>query len=167
MLVTETELLTAVARDRASGKTIALANGCFDLLHVGHVRYLQAAAREADRLIVAVNDDPSVDVAERARTSGAAGGRPRGARRGAPRRRTTSSFSASQRWHDCSTLLKPDVHCKGTDYTDRLGPRARHRTAPTAAARPSSAIRRTTPRAICSRELPAPPVDCRLVTAAC
>ena len=60
MILTETELLDAVARDRASGRTIAFANGCFDLLHVGHVRYLQGAAREADRLIVAVNDDASV-----------------------------------------------------------------------------------------------------------
>jgi len=40
--------------------TIAVANGCFDVLHVGHVRYLQAAAEEADRLVVAVNDDESV-----------------------------------------------------------------------------------------------------------
>src|SRR5437660_12826322 len=56
----ENELVEAVARDRAAGRTIAFANGCFDLLHVGHVRYLQSAAAEGDRLIVAVNDDPSV-----------------------------------------------------------------------------------------------------------
>ena len=49
-----------VADDRARGLTIAFANGCFDLLHVGHVRYLQAAAAEADRLVVAINDDESV-----------------------------------------------------------------------------------------------------------
>ena len=53
-------LAEAVARDRAAGRTIAFANGCFDLLHVGHVRYLQGASTEADRLIVAVNDDDSV-----------------------------------------------------------------------------------------------------------
>src|SRR4051812_50113327 len=53
-------LLAAVARDRAAGRTVAFANGCFDLLHVGHVRYLRAAAGEADRLVVAVNDDRSV-----------------------------------------------------------------------------------------------------------
>ena len=53
-------LLAAVAGDRAEGRTIAFANGCFDLLHVGHVRYLQAAAAEADRLVVAINDDRSV-----------------------------------------------------------------------------------------------------------
>jgi bifunctional ADP-heptose synthase (sugar kinase/adenylyltransferase) len=43
------ELERLVAADRASGQTIAFANGVFDLLHVGHVRYLQAAADEADR----------------------------------------------------------------------------------------------------------------------
>src|SRR5918992_2080041 len=59
-VLSEQQLIAAVARDRAEGRTIALANGCFDLLHVGHVRYLQGAAAEADRLIVAVNDDASV-----------------------------------------------------------------------------------------------------------
>ena len=56
-VLTEAELVGAVARDRAAGRTIAFANGCFDLLHVGHVRYLQGAAAEADRLVVAINDD--------------------------------------------------------------------------------------------------------------
>src|SRR5437868_14973225 len=60
LIVSESELVEAVARDRAAGRTIAFANGCFDLLHVGHVRYLQGAAAEGDRLIVAVNDDRSV-----------------------------------------------------------------------------------------------------------
>jgi len=60
LILGEDDLVDAVARDRAAGRTIALANGCFDLLHVGHVRYLQGAAAEASRLIVAVNDDQSV-----------------------------------------------------------------------------------------------------------
>src|SRR5256712_11685309 len=60
MIVTELQLVDLLAQDRAARRTIALANGCFDLLHVGHVRYLQGAAAEADRLIVAVNDDASV-----------------------------------------------------------------------------------------------------------
>ena len=46
MVVSEQELVEAVARDRAAGRTIAFANGCFDLLHVGHVRYLQARPRK-------------------------------------------------------------------------------------------------------------------------
>src|SRR3954454_24460400 len=60
MILTEAELVAAILRDRAAGHTIAFANGCFDLLHVGHVRYLQGAAAEADRLVVAVNSDSSV-----------------------------------------------------------------------------------------------------------
>src|SRR5262249_44367455 len=60
MILTESELAEALTKDRAEGHTMALANGCFDLLHVGHVRYLQGAAAEADRLVVAVNDDGSV-----------------------------------------------------------------------------------------------------------
>ena len=49
-----------VEEARRAGRTVAFANGVFDLLHVGHVRYLEAAAREADVLVVAVNDDASV-----------------------------------------------------------------------------------------------------------
>jgi len=59
-IVSLDELEPLVAADRAAGRTIALANGVFDLLHVGHIRYLQGAAAEADRLVVAVNDDESV-----------------------------------------------------------------------------------------------------------
>ena len=51
---------TAVAAIAAAGRTISFANGCFDVLHVGHVRYLEGARREGDRLIVAINDDESV-----------------------------------------------------------------------------------------------------------
>ncbi len=54
-------LLDWVRDTRARGETIAFANGCFDILHVGHVRYLRASAEEADRLIVALNDDKSVE----------------------------------------------------------------------------------------------------------
>ena len=52
--------LEVAARERASGRTIAFANGAFDLLHVGHVRYLEAARREGDWLAVGVNSDRSV-----------------------------------------------------------------------------------------------------------
>ena len=48
-----------LAAERASRRTVAMANGIFDILHVGHVRYLQAARREADILIVGVNGDAS------------------------------------------------------------------------------------------------------------
>src|SRR5438045_9067295 len=59
-VVTRAQLAALVDADRRRGRTIAFANGCFDLLHVGHVRYLQAAAGEADVLVVAINDDRSV-----------------------------------------------------------------------------------------------------------
>ena len=88
------------ARSRASapaGRTIAFANGCFDLLHVGHVRYLQGAAAEADRLIVAVNDDRSVGGAEGAGPADPAGRRPRRARRRAARRRLRGGLRRSDR----------------------------------------------------------------------
>jgi D-glycero-beta-D-manno-heptose 1-phosphate adenylyltransferase len=112
----ERDLVDAVARDRAAGRSIAFANGCFDLLHVGHVRYLQAAAKEADRLVVAVNDDPS---------AAALKGRGRPIIAAADR----AELVAGLRGVDYVTifsdttverllmLLKPDVHCKGTDYS--------------------------------------------------
>jgi D-glycero-beta-D-manno-heptose 1-phosphate adenylyltransferase len=115
-LVSEAELIDAVARDRVDGRTFALANGCFDLLHVGHVRYLQGAAEEADRLIVAINDDESVR-----RLKGA--GRPiLGA---ADRAGLVSALRGvdyvvvfgDPTVERLLKVLKPDVHCKGTDYT--------------------------------------------------
>jgi rfaE bifunctional protein nucleotidyltransferase chain/domain len=109
-------LLAAVARDRAEGRTIAFANGCFDLLHVGHVRYLQAAAAEADRLVVAINDDRSVTglkgpnrpiLSEADRAELVAGLRGVAYVVIFPEPTVTPLLLA----------LKPDVHCKGTDYT--------------------------------------------------
>ncbi len=115
-VVSESDLVEAVTRDRAAGHTIAFANGCFDLLHAGHVRYLQGAAAEGDRLVVAVNDDASV-----ARLKGA--GRPI-----LPAAERAELVAALRGVHyvvvfgDATVerllvLLKPDVHCKGTDYT--------------------------------------------------
>ena len=115
-VVSQAELLERATADRVAGRTIALANGCFDILHVGHIRYLAGAAAEADRLVVAVNDDASV-------TSLKGRGRP--------------VLSADERAELVAALasvdyvvvfsaptvaelldgLKPDVHCKGTDYT--------------------------------------------------
>lgn len=110
------EALSArIAEAKREGKTVALANGHFDLLHVGHLRYLEAAAREADLLLVAINDDDSV-----ARLKGA--GRPivPAAERAelvaalAPVDFVTifSGDSPAQ----LIARLKPEVHCKGTDY---------------------------------------------------
>jgi D-beta-D-heptose 7-phosphate kinase/D-beta-D-heptose 1-phosphate adenosyltransferase len=59
-VTTADELLARAARARARGETIVMTNGCFDILHAGHVTYLEQARRLGDRLIVAVNDDASV-----------------------------------------------------------------------------------------------------------
>ena len=115
-VVTEEELLPLVAADRAAGRTIAFANGCFDLLHVGHTRYLAGAAAEAHRLIVAVNDDRSVR-----RLKGA--GRP--VLSAADRAEMVAALEGVDYVITFSdpdvnrllNLLKPDVHCKGSDYT--------------------------------------------------
>jgi rfaE bifunctional protein nucleotidyltransferase chain/domain len=115
-VLTEAELIDAVAADRAAGRTIAFANGCFDLLHVGHVRYLQGAAAEADRLIVAINEDASV-----ARLKGP--GRP--AMPAAERAEIVAALApvayvvtfADDNVERLLRLIKPNVHCKGTDYT--------------------------------------------------
>src|SRR5690242_12942344 len=116
MIVSEQELLDAVARDRAAGRTIAFANGCFDLLHVGHVRYLQGAAREGDRLVVAVNDDRSVAALK-------GSGRP--VLSAADRAELVAALRSvdyvvifgDPTVERLLMLIKPDVHCKGTDYT--------------------------------------------------
>ncbi|MBI3491175.1 MAG: adenylyltransferase/cytidyltransferase family protein [Acidobacteria bacterium] len=116
IVVSEAELVDAVARERTNGRTIALANGCFDLLHVGHIRYLQGAAAEADRLIVAVNDDRSV-------ASLKGEGRPilpsadRAELVAAVRGVDFVVVFGDPNVERLLMLVKPDVHCKGTDYT--------------------------------------------------
>lgn len=114
-VVTREELIDFVRADRRAGRTIAFANGCFDLLHVGHTRYLQGAAAEADRLVVAVNDDEMAGLKGPGRPILKAGDR--------------ATLVAAIRGVDYVTifpeptvtplleLLRPDVHCKGTDYT--------------------------------------------------
>jgi|SRR5690606_16036623 len=115
-LVSEPELVELVSADRAEGRSIGFANGVFDLLHVGHVRYLQASKREADRLVVAVNSDRS--------TRGLKGpGQP------VMSEDARAELVAALRAVDYVVLfedptvarllrrLQPDVHCKGTDYT--------------------------------------------------
>jgi rfaE bifunctional protein nucleotidyltransferase chain/domain len=114
-VVTREALVELIEADRRAGRTLAFANGCFDLLHVGHIRYLQAASQEADRLVVAINDDPTAS------------------RKGPGRpilpAKDRAELVAALRGVDYVTifseptvdslllLLKPDVHCKGTDYT--------------------------------------------------
>src|ERR1700687_2202167 len=120
-VVNEQELVALVAADRAAGRTVAFANGCFDVLHVGHTRYLAGAASQADRLIVAVNDDKSV--------SGLKGvGRPilvAADRAEMVAALAVVDYVVTFSDADVSRLLdlvKPDVHCKGTDYAAETVP---------------------------------------------
>ena len=114
-ILTETELLRVAGDERQRGRTIAFANGVFDVLHVGHVRYLQDAAKEADVLIVGINSDDSVRTIK-------------GAGRPLVNEHERAEIVAAIRgvtyvtiFRDASPArligsLKPDVHCKGTDY---------------------------------------------------
>ncbi|HTI54818.1 MAG TPA: adenylyltransferase/cytidyltransferase family protein [Verrucomicrobiae bacterium] len=106
---------------RAQGKRVVLANGCFDLLHVGHVRYLQGARALGDALVVGLNSDTSVR-------------RLKGAGRPVMPAAERAELVAAVRGVDLVvvfeedtadaliTRLRPDVHAKGTDYTPQSVP---------------------------------------------
>jgi D-glycero-beta-D-manno-heptose 1-phosphate adenylyltransferase len=110
-----------ITEARAAGKTVALANGCFDVLHVGHVRYLRGAKAEADVLVVAINGDDSVR-------------RLKGEGRPVLSEKDRAVLVAAQRAVDHVVVfqeddvkglllaLRPDIHCKGTDYTPETVP---------------------------------------------
>jgi rfaE bifunctional protein nucleotidyltransferase chain/domain len=115
------EVKGRVEQARRAGRTVALANGCFDVLHVGHVRYLAAARAEADVLVVGVNGDESVR-----RLKGP--GRPL-----LPEDDRAVLVAALESVDhvlvfpedDVGALLlalRPDVHCKGTDYRPETVP---------------------------------------------
>ncbi len=116
LILERAALLECVQADRARGLAHAFANGAFDLLHVGHIRYLEAAKREADRLIVAINDDESVRALK-------------GPSRPVLPQADRAELVAALRAVDYVVifaeptvtplleLLQPAVHCKGTDYT--------------------------------------------------
>jgi rfaE bifunctional protein nucleotidyltransferase chain/domain len=115
-ILDEAKLVDALEKERAAGRSIAFANGCFDVLHVGHIRYLQDAARVADVLVVGVNGDASVRGLKGA-------GRPV-----MPENERAEIISAIRGvayvtiFHEESPgrllqTLRPDFQCKGTDYT--------------------------------------------------
>ncbi len=115
------ELASEVEALRARGEKIVLANGCFDVLHVGHVRYLQGARAEGDILVVAVNGDdavrqlkgdgrPVMPATERAEILAAIEG---------------VDFVTIFETLTVEPVLRaihPDVHAKGTDYTPETVP---------------------------------------------
>lgn len=122
-VLSEHALLDIIERERRAGKKIAFANGVFDILHVGHVRYLQDSANVADVLVVAVNGDDSVRMLK-------GEGRPF-----MPEQERAEIIAAIRGvsyvtiFHERSPArllqtLRPDFQCKGTDYTADSVPEA-------------------------------------------
>jgi D-glycero-beta-D-manno-heptose 1-phosphate adenylyltransferase len=120
--IIEREELPEIAKDlREREKKIVFANGCFDILHVGHVRYLEGARAEGDALIVGVNADSSV-------------GGLKGPGRPVLDENARAVLVAALRVVDYVVIfpdpnvesllaeLRPDVHAKGTDYTEQNVP---------------------------------------------
>jgi rfaE bifunctional protein nucleotidyltransferase chain/domain len=109
-------LIARVAIARKHGARIVLANGCFDILHVGHVRYLEGAHALGDLLVVGINSDEQVRALK-------------GEGRPLVRERERAEIIASLRAVDFVTIfqepnvealvraIRPDIHAKGTDYT--------------------------------------------------
>lgn len=115
------EISKFVADQRAAGSTIVLANGCFDLLHVGHIRYLAGAKALGDLLVVGINSDRQVAMLK-------------GPGRPAVPAEERAEMIASLRPVDAVTIfdeptvtelilaIRPDIHTKGTDYTEENVP---------------------------------------------
>ncbi|BAT72079.1 D-beta-D-heptose 1-phosphate adenosyltransferase [Thermosulfidibacter takaii ABI70S6] len=115
------EIKRIIDEAKASGKKVVLANGCFDILHVGHVRYLKDAKRHGDVLVVAVNSDSSVK-------------RLKGTDRPYMPDRERAEIVAAlecvdyvfifedERLDRILAYLQPDFQAKGTDYTEETVP---------------------------------------------
>ena len=117
MILSRDELITQINAERKNGARVVLANGCFDVLHVGHVRYLAGARELGDVLVVGVNSDEQV-----ARLKGP--GRPV-----LPENERAELVAALESVsyvtvfneptvEELLLALKPDIHAKGTDYTE-------------------------------------------------
>jgi rfaE bifunctional protein nucleotidyltransferase chain/domain len=114
-------LVTRINMEKAKGSRIVLANGCFDILHAGHVRYLEGARALGDVLVVGINSDAQVS-------------RLKGAGRPILTERDRAELVASLQAVDLVTIfaeptvaelliaIKPDVHAKGTDYAEETVP---------------------------------------------
>jgi rfaE bifunctional protein nucleotidyltransferase chain/domain len=115
------ELREIVARDRNDGKTVVFANGCFDLIHVGHIRYLEAARALGDLLVLGLNGDESVRLLK-------------GPGRPTMNQEERAEILAAMECVDYVILfndptaerllqeLQPHVHAKGTDYAEDTVP---------------------------------------------
>jgi len=120
-IVSRQSLKHELAEHKRRGECVVFANGCFDILHVGHIRYLEGARREGDILIVGINDDSSVRNLK-------------GLGRPVLDENARALLVAALRPVDYVVLfseptvealleeLRPDVHAKGTDYTSETVP---------------------------------------------
>ena len=114
-------LKTIIEQEKGRGKKIVFGNGCFDLLHVGHVRYLKGAKTLGDILIVAINDDNSVT---------GLGKRKSVVTPAKERAEIIAALDAvdyvilfrESTVENLLRALKPDIHAKGTDYTEESVP---------------------------------------------
>ena len=115
-ILSRSEVVRRASEERSAGRQIVFANGAFDLLHAGHVRYLEAARAEGDWLVVAVNSDASVSRAK---------GKGRPIVPAAERLEIVAALGcvdAAVEFEEDSPAalmeeIRPDVHAKGTDYT--------------------------------------------------
>ena len=115
-LKTLTEIKKIISAQKKRGKKIVLANGCFDLIHAGHIRYLEDAKKRGDILVVAINSDSSIR-------------KLKGKERPILPERERAEILSSFYFVDLITIfkepnvekillaLKPDIHAKGSDYT--------------------------------------------------
>src|SRR6266550_728369 len=120
-ILSRAAVISETSSARQAGKTIVLANGCFDVLHAGHIRYLQGARELGDVLVVAINADQQVKVLK-------------GTGRPILSERERAELVAAIAVVDFVTVfdeptveqlllaIKPDVHAKGTDYTEETVP---------------------------------------------
>lgn len=120
-ILERTALISAVAERRRAGKSIILANGCFDLFHVGHLRYLQGAKALGGTLVAAVNSDRQTRAMK-------------GEGRPFVPQNERAEIIAALRCVDLVTIfdeptvehiiyaIRPDIHTKGTDYTAETVP---------------------------------------------
>lgn len=121
LILEREDLVTLLHAEKEKGKSIVLANGCFDVLHVGHVRYLEGARALGDILVVGINSDNQVT-------------RLKGQGRPILPERDRAEIVASLKAVDLVTIfgeptvaelllaIRPDVHAKGTDYTEETVP---------------------------------------------
>ena len=107
MLIKQSELDDLINKLKSEGKTIVTTNGCFDILHVGHVRYLEKTKSFADVLIVALNSDKSVKSIK------------------GDSRPINNENDRAEVLCELKSVMKPDVYTKGADYTVETLPEAK------------------------------------------